>query len=309
MDVFTIEFIENSLKVFAHDTELDYDIRADAADVLLHYGRPHTHEDAIQVIEELGKSKGMVRNVYDHAQNVHNVSIEESAVAILEHLTSICTIDNSISFGEISSELRKIVKDKDEQAKHAEFKGKETLKILNSALIRIQFDRALYGKFNATLSSICVLMWNYIIKQEEELQYELKIRLLQELLEMSGKCSTGYAFRIVNTLSGYTEFGIKISFEEQICGNLSGRLNAKIREIISPEEKEMVLNEMTMLCSNEAISQRPNFLKFFRDNLGKIRNEIWETFRDDISDHEFDMFFRKAIARYEGHTEAYTTSF
>jgi hypothetical protein len=37
--------------------------------------------------------------------------------------------------------------------------------------------------------------------------------------------------RIINSLSGYKDFIVKISFEEQIKANLAGRLNARIREI------------------------------------------------------------------------------
>jgi len=40
----------------------------------------------------------------------------------------------------------------------------------------------------------------------------------------------------VNTLSGFDEdLGLHISFEDQILGNLSGRLNSKIRDLVNQE--------------------------------------------------------------------------
>ena len=178
-----------------------------------------------------------------------------------------------------------------------------------TALNRIECDRALYGNCNNNLSAILVKVWNFILKQKEEERGEIKKRVLEELLDMSGKCSTGYAFRLVNSLSGFADFSIRISYEDQIAGNLAGRLNARLREISDEDYKEKVMNEMTMLTDYKSIGDRPNFLQFFRKNLAIIRHEIWETFREDIADVDFDFYMRKAIARYEGHLEAYSGFF
>jgi hypothetical protein len=57
--------------------------------------------------------------------------------------------------------------------------------------------------------------------------------MLQELEEMSGTCSSGFASRLVNIISGYGGFNIRISFEDQIISNFAGRLNAAARDITS----------------------------------------------------------------------------
>ena len=49
----------------------------------------------------------------------------------------------------------------------------------------------------------------------------------------------------------------------------------------------------------------PIFLKFFREHLGNIRHEIWEEFKEDITDTDFDMYFRKAVQKYEGYSESF----
>jgi hypothetical protein len=199
----------------------------------------------------------------------------------------------------------------------------------------------------------------------------MKKRLLEELEEMSGTCSSGYATRLVNIISGFGEFNIRISWEDQIIANFSGRLNALVRSIGSNssvfrkeklndvvllwfskntelwneikenlekeskletdskldkksiqvsipeiiekflsenrEEKietcieyfsECVLNEMALSSSNH--SERQNFLLFFRTYMSSIREELYTEFKDLVEDNDFDLYFRKAIMKYEG---------
>ena len=117
---------------------------------------------------------------------------------------------------------------------------------------------------------------------------------------MHNKCSSGYAFRLVNTLSGYCEHAIRISWADQIAGNLSGRLNAMIRNIEDPEYQELVLTELC-LNTDSSISKRPNFLKFFRTAIPQLREALWSDFESDMTDTEFDLYLRRAIVQYEGH--------
>jgi hypothetical protein len=98
------------------------------------------------------------------------------------------------------------------------------------ALNRIGMDRVLYSKFNSSLSNILIKVWTYIASNTEHKE-EMTKRLLEELEEMSGTCSTGFATRLVNTISGFGEFNIMISWEEQITANFAGRLNAAARRI------------------------------------------------------------------------------
>ena len=45
--------------------------------------------------------------------------------------------------------------------------------------------------------------------------------------------------------------------------------------------------------------------KFFRESLPNIRQEMYEDFKDDMEDTDFDMYFRKAIAKYEGYDKIF----
>ena len=52
-----------------------------------------------------------------------------------------------------------------------------------------------------------------------ENEEEMRKRMLEELEEMSATCSTGFASRLINVISGFGEFNIRISWEDQIIAN------------------------------------------------------------------------------------------
>ena len=230
-------------------------------------------------------------------------------------------------------------------------------KKIRLALNRIDMDRVLYSKFNSSLTNILVKVWSYIMGNTKHKE-EMTKRLLEELEDMSGTCSTGYATRLVNSISGFGDFSVRISLEEQMIANFTGRLNAAARDIggeQSPfrEEKledvvalwlqkeehkevrdaaeaelggrsnaigcivkrylsvdrktkvetcledfaEAVLSEMTVQSSN--YSERQNFALFFRTNVSRIREELYEEFKDLVDDTSFDLYFRKSLMSYE----------
>ena len=118
------------------------------------------------------------------------------------------------------------------------------------------------------------------------------------MIDAANKCSTGYIYRLINSLSGLTEYNLKITFEEQIASNLHGRLNRAIKNLDDDEFRNNVLWEMS-LCS-DVINKKKNFMKFFREILPKLKEELWIEFRDYITDVDFDLYLRKSISLYEG---------
>ena len=262
---------------FAQDTQLDYNIRADATDVLMQLGNDEMKDLGREIIIELGECEGRVDTVFDNAQNVHTEEVEESVSEVLEFFATLPTMKVGklpIEFGYVKKHvlnmLDKLKRDrtrekKDEiQCKYCNNDLTEeccsekclilvrSSALINLSLNRIEMDRALYSKFNSTLVNILIKVWTYIIGHEHEI--EMKKRLLQELEEMSGTCSSGYASRLINVVSGFGEFNIRISWEDQIKANFSGRLNASARKITAPESifrKEPYLTNLIMLCLNE----------------------------------------------------------
>lgn len=270
--------VEEILLSFSQNESVDYNLRADATDVLLQFGSENTKRIAKDIILTLGKMKGVVRTLYDNAQNVHTKEIEESVSDALEFLHSF-EIERNIDGPYVEAEILKL-------------ENNENVKI---SLNRIFMDRVLYGKYHCNLEHILLRVWTYINGHKNEI--DMKQRLIEELNEMAGTCSSGFVSRLINVLSGFGDFTMRISWADQVVGNLSGRLNARIRDLDNLTLQEKVLNQMTLDTSR--YSERKHFLKFFRNNILSIREEMYEEFKTLISDTDFDLYFRTAISAYE----------
>ena len=260
------EGIENTLLSFAHDQLLDENLRADAADILLQLGSPENQKISRRIINELGAGGQRYYTIYENSQNVHSKEVESSVAEILEFLTTLPLLKvdkKGIDFTFVKKTIEDIMRE--EKESHVKSKqhtkdycihcgndletyiriGKKIYcnntclneekkhKKINKSLERIQLDRALYSKFNNTLENVLVKLWTYITDHEHET--EMKKRLLEELEDMSGTCSSGFLSRLVNVLSGFGDFSVRISWEDQITGNLTGRINAQIRKITEKE--------------------------------------------------------------------------
>lgn len=308
-----IKNIEFTLLAFSQDPDLDYNLRADAADVILRLGSDDNKLTARKIIMMLGRQDGCVKTIFDNAQNVHINEIEDSVLEALEFLSSIemKTISGipgspTISFEYIKTHIDNIIKKEN---------PKKVDKI-NISLNRIYLDRALYSNYNCTLLHILLKVWTYITSHESE--QAMIGRLIEELVDMSGTCSSGFASRLINVISGFGDFNLRISWRDQIIANFTGRLNARAREISSFEKRDVnsklynikdniaeqletlqenVLEEM-MIEDNDYAS-RPNFLKFFRKNMLGIREELDAEFKTHIPSNDFDLYFRAAISTYE----------
>lgn len=274
---------QNKLLEYCNDVNLDENVRADAADVIMRYGNDEYREKATRVILYLGTA-GRNRTIFENRQNVHAHSIEESANDMIEYLCE--KVNCKVDYDQVRKEV----------LKDSEKLNKEDKEKIEMSLTRILIDRATYGKFNMNLQSIICKVWNYI--KGNEFEDELRKRLQEELIDSASMCSTGYAFRLVNVLSGYTDLSITISYEDQIISNLTGRLNARIRKIKDIDYQGEVLVEMSLPA--EYNDSRKNFLKFFRENISEIRQEMYQEFKDYMSDTDYDLYFRKALMHYEG---------
>jgi hypothetical protein len=271
--------VENVLLSFAQDNDLDYNLRADATDVVLSLGKEGNKIIAQNIIMMLGRLEGQSdgKNIYQDAQNVHRV--EESVLEGLEFLTTVNIKD--ITFEDVLIDFQEYL---------------NITENIQISINRIQMDRALYSRYNLSLNLITLRLWVYI-KSHEFFEEMLK-RLEEELEDMSGKCSSGYAGRLVNVMSGFGDFSLRISWRDSITSKFIHKLNNKVMELTDETFQEKILEEMTFRNSQFAL--RPNILKFYRENMFNIRDEIWEECKNTISETDFDLYFRSAIQSYEG---------
>lgn len=274
------ELVEQTLLGFAEERCLDYNLRADAADTLLSLASEEIKSLARKIILELGRAEGDVKTIFDNAQNVHTDSVEESVADVLEFLSTINILEineTPIDFEFVFGKVEKILSDREciecKNKKDEDYCSKECIiqfqkhKNIRVALNRICMDRVLYSKFNNTLVNILLKIWTYLTNHEHKEQ--MTERLLEELNEMSGTCSTGFASRLVNVISGFGQFNIRMSWEEQIIANFTGRLNALARKI-TDKDSPYFGNKLE------------DVVKLWLNNNVKIKNSIAEDISKSI---------------------------
>ena len=278
--------VEKQMIDFAECEDIEYNLRADAADILITFGSEVARYKGREIIMRLGLINGPVRTIFDNAQNLHTEKVEESVSETLEYLSTLPINNNDIDFDHVNSHVEKMLREELESikklqsntdisckchvnSKHDNFCSEVCKEFYDKnekitvAMRRIFMDRALYSKFNNSLINILLKIYNYIqIQEDESIKLQLYKRMIQELEEMSGTCSSGFASRLVNIISGYGNFNIRISFEDQIISNFSGRLNAAARAITSSDSVFRVdkMEDVVELCliEDDKIDLRTN---------------------------------------------------
>lgn len=297
-------FIDTELVCFIEEFLLEIirkggneQLLADVSDILLRYGRENAKAEAQECIMNLGfkDSKDKIKTVFNNQQNVHIKEIGESSEEILEFLTSLPIYKyrgKDVDFKFVYDDLT---------CKYTQpeyFLESDLRKKVDLALNRIHIDRALYSKFSCSLENILVRVYSYI--QNSEFKEELLKRLFEELIDMSGWCSSGFAYRLLNTLSGFGEFNIRISFTDQVISNFSGRFYSEINKVKKEEKKGYITLGFTADKNDndpETKKARNIFRKFFMKRIPKIREEMYLEFKDYMSDTDYDIAFRKAITQ------------
>jgi hypothetical protein len=265
------------------DNEMDYLLRIDVADILLNTDTitDDIRELAIQMIFDYGNENNQF-SIYHNRENVHYFD-KISINSILDHLNSVYPL-------KIQKDYLYHVFDFDPDL------SAHDKKLVQVAITRIQNDHSTYGQCSNTLHDIFNMIYCYIQKHKHKL--ELQKRLLEEIIDMSGKCSTGYAIRLLNVLSGYDDFQIQTSPEDSLKHLLFHYIN---KDIINIEDEELQGNvSYELSLSSDYPELRSNFLKFFRENFSRWKDDLSEAMKEIMTPTDFDLYLRKAIYLYEG---------
>ena len=148
--------VQNIIKSFMLDEELDYDIRADSADLLLNLGDDESQNQAREIILLLGIISSDNRTIYNNKQNVHNTSISQSALEILKFICTLKIKDN-VNFKYIKDQIigdeDDTIKDKENNKNKINNLNKNEKNLVKISLNRINLDRVLYGETNSSLKN------------------------------------------------------------------------------------------------------------------------------------------------------------
>ncbi|AHA46103.1 hypothetical protein ISTM_205 [Insectomime virus] len=244
----------------------DMDVQADACDVLLRLGSATYRARANTVLTLLAQEKRGMTTVYTDKQNVHTKSVNESVNEFLEKCIEEEPLDSS-DFSSVHADVVRLANEK---------LSEEEKKKALAALERISIDTATFTDYELCLSDVFVIIWRRIQKKEASTRSQMLQRLLEELVDMAGTCSSGHCSRLVNSLS-YFEANIRIGFREQIRANFSARMNSRIRKL---EDVELQSNIICGMGDDENSQDRKTYLEFVAGNYPEIRDELYKEFVD-----------------------------
>lgn len=205
------------------------------------------------------------KSVYTDSQNVHNSKINQTVIKTLENLFA--KYENFI-----------ILEGNDDKQKfeHKVYilhniggilvsKHPDKTEMINSSIEYIKTSTAIFGHRELGLIDGFIALWFWI--GEHKHRDELEKRLLEEIKEMNGMCTTGHIARLMNVMQGFTE-------EESLSIRISNRDQcfAAVRQFLTKELKdcrdETVISEMT--------EGGENYIKFIRKSVAK-KLLIWQS--------------------------------
>jgi len=281
------KFMDNLFQI-ANDINLELSLRLEACDIL-YLNSSIDIQIKVQNILETILPVGAYTN---NSENVHLSSVIASVDRTLDILIEKY---KSLKRENVPENLHQLLLDK--------FNHCSNFKQIQGSLNRIfNYNFLKFSKYKLTLKEILYYIWFVIEECEPQTREEIYIRMKEEFIDMYDTCSQGYVTRLINILSGFeingaSNLGIAISYEDQIYGIFSGKINTLVRDAPDPLRDKLL--EELMVPSNDH-ENRLNLIRYLRPYLPQIWNEIFNIFKDILTITDLDLYCRKVTMKYEG---------
>ena len=226
--------------------------------------------------QQLVSIKKPIQSIYDDSQNVHNTTINKTTLDTANELVHKYNPENT-------------------RLEYIYYKTKlfsesslEKIEKIEKSIHRINTDSSTFGGKGFTLYTIYQSLLNLIYKHPQK--DDLNERLLDELIDMSDKCSTGHLSRLINVLQGFdTDLKVKVKI------NINDEIYAKIKHLI---EKEIVNDKNIDDIMEDMLSHKKtiyiNFVKKIIDNnIFEILKEYKKIDIQDITGYNNDKKYKK----------------
>jgi len=261
-----MKFSQQWLYQLAKRETEDIQVRSEAADILIRLGTPNFRKVAHDIINTLGNQyvEKRMRTIYSNSQNVHDITNINPMIDILvQHTTPlIVSLDDILHW----------LNDKPTEAQES--------------FQRIALDTAMYHGYRMT----DILRRVYQRANVSEYSDAIKQRLIEELLEMKGWCSTGHVVRLFNTLQGFDPLiQLALSSKDEICAAVNSRLSKHMRAVSDDLRDELV---------SAFTSDEKSLLEEFVDTYS-VYEELKEEYTM-LSTDTFNSYYNYAIDRYMG---------
>lgn len=253
------------------------EIRADVCDVLIN---TLNDEEARNIIQKHLRGKNVV-TIYEDLENVHNSSLKISYDRIILDVVKRARDEHYqlLSVDEIFEKLG----------------GKD---VFSAARERIALDSTrLNDDVDLTLSSLLQYVYSVVLAEKSHTVL-LQQRLREELMEMTGTCTSGYASRLVNIFSGVIhEFTPKMNMKEQIKSRFMSKIASTLSGSVLPDEmineidvdkwEEFRLQVIDQMIEKK-YAQKAEFNKYIRCMWPTLQKEIEGDFCRDVENNEIE---------------------
>jgi len=283
--------IKEDIKNIILNKELEDNIRADGADILLSLKDNEENEKYIklgkEIINELSYSNK--NNFYENKQNIHNINLDDNIKDFIHYLSNLPSLivmkNNEVElFNNIKKEL--FIHSKEYLNKDHFHMEKDIEQSLN----RIYLDSRLYEGF--TLLTLFIKIWLYI--NQNEYKDQLINRLIEELIDMKDTCSSGHIIRLINVFSGIDKnISLKYNIKELIKSKILFLLNKNINN--EEDEYQNILIDDSIENENK-INEINEYNKYIMKKIIEIKKDIYEEYKDLIKDiDDFEEIFREEM--------------
>jgi hypothetical protein len=256
---------------------MDVNVLSDIADTCIHCGI-HEHK-ALKVLARLGGSSYL----HNNKQSAHDKYVVDSATKSLRSIVQ--RMEGLPRPSDVMRTIGGII----EQDTPVDIQRFEKTKK------RVHIDRTVYLG-GCTIKDIIDAVWLYIHSDDikvcaiedipiDRLVSSLESRLISELLDSTGWCSTGFFVRIANCFSGLVDLGMRLDFFSQVRTYVVLEIQRRVRD----EDMDM-LEEIT-----EESFRSPVLHAFVRKNIYAIEEAVKAEFTDDMNADTFNEYFSKAV--------------
>jgi len=288
------DIIKKCYQLFDRYITSDIASAREIADIVSNYVNDDTLIDRLRVHDEAEEAKEEVeakvpqrlgmgplilpakktKTVYQDSQNVHNSTINKTVFEIARNLchrySHILEASNSDeeNFNIVRGYILKIRQ------------GLIQRYLADQEAIISSTDSILTNTTNingVTMPKTFLAVWLWMLEQNDfDIFEQLMSRLVEELKEMNGFCTTGYFARIINIIQGFTEdtsLTIRISNKDQCIAVVRTYLNKQLANC--PDEK--VLDGM--------LTHNDEFKLFIRQKIAERLLEWKKEYGDSMLDY------------------------
>lgn len=285
------------------DTTFSEDERADALDKITFLAGDRAEEKtaARKLLMDLGTEsqdtgfKNKIKTIYNNSQNVHDDTVNS---AVIDFINSFDPYKEIHSFSEVESEIAALYQTYSTSA--------SDIKKARSAIYRCFIDHSRFGNDAWPVKKIFCYIWSLVqdYRESKKIKVDGKLlkgaavadllekRFVEALIEMGDTCTTGHVSRLAQVMDGFG-LEIRISYRDQIKSNVSGRIQALVRD----EPDEAIRDQLALGAMDDAdADSRKIYRKWMEGKLNLLVKELWKEFSTvkGMKKAEFDEAFGEA---------------